>query len=348
MNKILQEDITEISNAIPKSLYGSKILVTGATGLIGSLLIKGILDLNKRIEKKIKVFANFRSQQKYEKIFDREKSDFLIPVQGDISSVDFTLYNFEYVIHTASITDSKTFVEKPVETIETAIYGTNNLLKACKNKNLKSFIYLSSLEVYGSYKCQEVKNISESDYGYIDHLNVRSSYSEGKKMVECLCRSYHAEYGIPVTIARLCQTFGAGIQYDDNRVFAQFARAIIENKDIVLKTKGETVRNYCYTTDAIAGIFCLLTDGLKGETYNIANKKTTISIIDMANKYCSLFKDSNSKIVFDIVEDVTKIGYNPTVKIQLDSNKIEKIGWTPQVNLDKMIIRVVEYLKCLK
>ena len=347
MNKILYDDVLTVAKNIPEELYGGKILITGATGLLGSILVKGICELNRQIQNKITVFANCRNQQKYEAVFSEYTNEFLIPVIGDIVSVDFSSFDFDYVIHTASITDSKTFVDSPVETIETAIYGTNNLFKACVHKNIKSFIYLSSLEVYGTFNTDDVKNIYETDYGFIDHLNVRSSYSEGKRMVECLCRSYSAEYNVPVVIARLSQTFGPGIQYNDNRVFAQFARAVIEKKDIILKTKGETVRNYCYTTDAISALFCLLVKGKKGEAYNIANKKTTISIIDMAKKYCSLFDDSESKVIFDISEDVTKIGYNPTVKIQLDTSKIEQLGWQAQTDFEEMIKRLVEYMKCL-
>lgn len=346
MNKILEDDIQIISKYVPENLFGHKILITGATGLLGSLIIKGICTANKNSNKPITVLANCRSLEKFNDYFKNFKSDFLLPVIGDIQTTDFSKLDFDYIVHGASITDSKTFITKPVETIETAIIGTNNILKACIGKPIKSFVYLSSLEVYGAFNDYDgIKNILENDYGFIDHLNIRSSYSESKKTVECLCRSYNSEYRIPVVIARLSQTFGAGIQYNDNRVFAQFARAIIENKDIVLKTKGETIRNYCYTTDAINGIFYLLTKGSAGEAYNIANKSTTISIADMAKKYCELYSNSKSSLVFDIAEDATKLGYNPTVKIKLDSSKLESLGWTANINFDLMIKRLIEGMK---
>ena len=150
---------------------------------------------------------------------------------------------------------------------------------------------------------------------------------------------------MPIKVARLCQTFGAGVSYTDNRVFAQFARAVIEEKDIVLKTKGETVRNYCYITDAVSGILTILAKGQIGEAYNIANMQTTVSISNMAEMVCDKFGENKIKLVFDIVGDVTKLGYNPTVKIQLDSKKLSNIGWQPIVSLEDMFYRLINYLR---
>lgn len=82
-------------------------------------------------------------------------------------------------------------------------------------------------------------------------------------MAETMCISYGSEYGVPVKIVRLAQTFGAGVSKDDNRVFAQFSKAVLNGYDIILHTKGETKRNYCYTTDAVRAIFTVLTKGEK-------------------------------------------------------------------------------------
>ena len=176
-------------------------------------------------------------------------------------------------------------------------------------------------------------------------MSVRSSYSESKRMVENICASYASEYKIPIKVVRLCQTFGAGVEYNDSRVFAQFARSVIEGKDIILKTKGETVRNYCYTTDAVSGILMVLSKGNVGEAYNVANMDTTISIADMAELVCSLYSESGSKVIFDIAEDVEKLGYNPMVKLQLDSTKTVALGWHSKVDLKDMFKRLVSGMK---
>ncbi len=348
MNKVLEEDI---ENLVSKQKYfysfgNTSILVTGATGLLGSILVKALLKYAAKNEKKITIYAACRNKDKFEKVFESYLYNNLIPLYSDISKLDISELKIDYIVHGASITDSKTFVEKPVETICTAFDGTRNLLCQCVNKDIKGFVYLSSLEVYGTFNGSNgIKNATETDSGYINTLSVRSSYSEGKRMIENLCVSYASEYTVPVKIARLCQTFGAGVEYNDNRVFAQFARSVIEHKDIILKTKGETTRNYCYTTDAISGILTVLAKGSIGEAYNIANMQTTISIADMAQKFCEIFPESGSKVVFDIAENAEKLGYNPIVKLQLNSTKLEVLEWNAEVCFDDMCKRLVEGMK---
>ena len=197
-------------------------------------------------------------------------------------------------------------------------------------------IYLSSLEVYGK---TEKEDITEKDLGYIDILSVRSSYSEGKRMAETMCISYAKEYNVPVKIARLSQTFGAGVSKEDNRVFAQFAKSVINKENIVLFTKGETKRNYCYTADAICGILTILVKGKTSEAYNVANKNTYISIAEMAK----ILENENTKVIFKI--DNVDRGYNPTIQICLNSSKLEAIGWSAKVDLPEMFERTIKSMQ---
>ena len=348
MSKVLENDIQSL---IKEKKYfepfeNCSVLVTGSTGLIGLILVKSLVSYSMTNNKNIKVYAACRSKSKFDRIFGNYKSENLIPVYSDILSLNISDLQLDYIIHGASITDSKTFVKKPVETIEIAIDGTRNLLKQCINNKIKGFVYLSSLEVYGTFnEFNEIKTVVENDAGFIDTMSVRSSYSESKRMVENICASYASEYKIPIKVVRLCQTFGAGVEYNDSRVFAQFARSVIEGKDIILKTKGETVRNYCYTTDAVSGILMVLSKGNVGEAYNVANMDTTISIADMAELVCSLYSESGSKVIFDIAEDVEKLGYNPMVKLQLDSTKTVALGWHSKVDLKNMFKRLVSGMK---
>lgn len=342
MNPIVESDIKELigHKKYFEPFNGLSVLVTGATGLLGSLLVKALSRFA------CTIYACCRSKAKFDSVFGGYKADNIVPIFSDITALDISKYSVDYIIHAAGTTDSKTFVEKPVDTITIAVEGTKSLLSQCVGKNIKGFVYLSSLEVYGSFpNYNGIKNVLETDYGYIEPVSVRSSYSESKRLAEALCKAYQSQYGVPVKIARLCQTFGAGVQYNDNRVFAQFARSVLECKDIVLRTKGETVRNYCYTTDAIAGVLTVLAHGEAGEPYNIANKSTTVSIADMANLFCKLYPESKSKVVFDITEDAGKLGYNPVVKLQLDSSKLEQLGWKAEIDLEEMIRRLIESLK---
>ncbi len=348
MNKILEQDIERLvfQKHYFEAFENTTLLVTGATGLLGSILIKALLKYAANNDKQIIVYAACRNKEKFENVFENYLCNNLIPLYSDITKLDISGLKFDYVVHGASITDSKTFVEKPVETITIALDGTRNLLQQCIDMNLKGFVYLSSLEVYGTFTSDdEIRNVTENDAGYINVLSVRSSYSEGKRMVENICAAYASECKIPVKIARLCQTFGAGVEYNDNRVFAQFARAVIEKKDIVLKTKGETIRNYCYTTDAVSGILTVLANGFVGESYNIANMQTTISIAEMAQKFCSMYAEGNSKVIFDIAENTEKLGYNPVVKLQLDSKKLQNLGWKAEIGFDSMCERLVDSMR---
>lgn len=324
----MEKDIQEIINNFDMSVFrGKTILVTGATGLIGKLCVKSLVRC-------ANVVALVRCKEKALNLLGESKNLKLL-VQ-DINSPIYYDGKVDYIIHCASTTSSQAFVQKPVETIYTALNGTRNVLEFAKKNKIVSMIYLSSLEVYGVTGKEDV---SENDYGYIENLNPRSSYSEGKRMAETMCVSYASEYNVPVKIARLAQTFGKGVSKDDNRVFAQFAKSVINKENIILHTKGETKRNYCYTTDAIRAIFTILTKGENAQAYNVANKNTYISIADMAK----MLENDYTKVVYKI-DDVDR-GYNPTVKINLKTNKLEALGWDAKVNLEEMFERTIESLK---
>lgn len=326
-NSIFEEDIKNIINYFDMSVFdGKTILVTGATGLIGKLCVKSLLNSGYNTQ----VIALVRDEEKAKNIFGESKR--LTYLVQDINQRINTTRRVDYIIHAASTTSSKDFVEKPVETIYTAINGSRNILEFAKNKRLEGMVYLSSLEIYG---VNEKENIKEEDYGYIDILNPRSSYSESKKMVETMCISYGTEYGVPVKIARLAQTFGAGVSISDNRVFAQFAKAIINKENIILHTKGETKRNYCYTTDAVRGIFTILTKGENNNAYNVANENSYCSISEMAH----LLENEYTKVEYKI--DEVNRGYNPTVKIALNTEKLNALGWEAKVDLKEMFDRLI-------
>ena len=334
MSNILEKDLQRIIKDFDMSVFDNKtVFITGATGLLGSLCVKSLLISGFNIQ----VIALVRNKNKAENIFSKYISDKLTFITQDINDKIHYDGQVDYIIHCANSTSSKEFIDKPVETLLTTINGTKNVLEFAKSKPVLGIVYLSSLEVYG---VSEKEYLTENDYGYIDILSPRSSYSEGKKAAETLCISYGSEYGIPVKIARLAQTFGAGVSKGDNRVFAQFVRSVVNGENIVLHTKGETKRNYCYTTDAITGIFTVLTKGENNSAYNIANKESYISILEMAK----MLENDKTKVVFEI--DNKNRGYNPTVKICLDSSKLEALGWKAKISIKEMFEKTIQgYLK---
>ena len=222
--------------------------------------------------------------------------------------------------------------------------GTRYVLELAKQKQVKGVVYLSSLEVYGT-PAEDAGMITEKDYGYIEPLSVRSSYSEGKRIVECLCASYAHEYSVPVKIARLSQTFGPGVAYEDGRVFAEFARCALEQRDIVLHTQGHTVRSYCYTKDALSALLYILISGKAGEAYNVTNMDTAVSIKEMAELVCETIGSGKIKTVIDIPEDLASFGYNPEMIIRLDSKKLMQLGWKATIGLEEMFERLIKGMK---
>lgn len=343
-NQVMQEDLEAIVNSglDVEGLRGKTVLVTGSTGLIGSQMVYLLACYNRRKDMGMKVIAMVRSEEKGKKFFFHlmERGDVTLYV-GDVNMPLELNESVDYIIHGASATSSQYFVSHPVETIETALNGTSNILRFAAQKKVEGMVYLSSLEVYGVPQKEE-GTIAETDYGYIDPLSVRSSYSEGKRMVECMCASYAKEYEVPIKVARLSQTFGPGVNYDDGRVFAEFARCALEKRDIVLHTQGRTVRSYCYTKDALSALLYILLKGNTGEAYNVTNMDTAVSIREMAEMVCATIGNHEIETIIDIPEDVASFGYNPEMIIRLDSNRLMELGWTATVGLEAMYERMTK------
>ena len=214
-------------------LAGKKILITGATGLIGKAIIAELLTCE--MKNQIKIVALVRDANKAKNCFSSLPQENIEYLVCDVCNLSDKNMGVDYIIHGANHTASKSFVEQPVDVISCAIKGTENILKFALTNGVKSLVYLSTMEVYGSPETDE--KIYENSPAYLDCMSVRSSYPESKRLCECLCAAYFAQYKVPAKVVRLTQTFGKGVAYDDNRVFAEFARCAIEGRDIVIKTK---------------------------------------------------------------------------------------------------------------
>lgn len=191
------------------------------------------------------------------------------------------------------------------------------------------------MEIYGAPAADPV---TETDYGYLDPVAVRSSYPEAKRLAENLCISYNREYGVPVKIARLTQTFGPGVAYNDGRVFAEFARAVIERRDIVLKTAGRTARCYCHIDDAVSAIVTILGKGVAGEAYNVANPQTYCTIREMADRLAELHPMTH--VILDETDAAAR-GFAPEFRMRLSTSKLEALGWRPKHGLDAMFADLI-------
>ena len=338
MNTVLENDIKEFvkSFALTDGLIGSSFLITGATGLIGSILIHSLLAL----DKEIKIIAPLRNKAKAVGLFSTEELMHITIIECDIVKYDYSQLNdVNFIIHCAAPTASKFFVDHPVETFDIIYNGTKVLLDYAKEKPIKGFVYLSSLEVYGEIHDDSVP-VTEDVQGYLDVMSVRSSYPMAKRAAENLCCLYASEYGVPAKVARLTQTTGAGIAKDDNRVIAQFARLASQGQDIILHTTGEAARPYCYTTDAISAILYILLKGKSGEAYNVANEDTYISARGMAEFLRDNF-NPNVNVRFELKDNM---GYAPSTKLRLSIEKLNRLGWTPKFDLYKIFGNLITYL----
>ena len=324
-NKQFIEDMEYVSNAefIPwDKLKNKTILITGATGLIGYTLVNSLVYANKKHGLNLKILALVRDLNRAKERFKDIDSDTALEyVFGTVEKLPEIAEKVDYIVHGASQTASKAFVNEPVETIMIALKGTENILELAKAKNVSGMVYLSSMEVYGHP--EKGHKVTEDEIGALSPLDIRNSYPISKIQCESLCFAYAKEYGVPAMSVRLTQTFGPGVNYNDGRVFAEFARCVIEKRDIVLKTKGETERSYLYTADAATAILTVLLKGEPGQAYNAANEDTYCSIAQMAEMVA---KQGGIKVRYDI-QDEAGNGYPKALYMDLDTGRLRTLGW---------------------
>lgn len=344
MNNILKEDIQLFASrfTLATELEGKTIAITGSTGLLGACMVHCLLALKAQRGVNLHVVAVARNMEKAVHLFGEEHEE-LSYYQYDFSSTEpfQPKRKVDYLFHFAAPTASKDFVEKPVETMNTVYMGMQNILNYAEQAKLESLVLASTLEVYGTIT-DDSTPLTEDKQGYLNPMATRSSYPLAKRAAEALCHNYAVEKQVKVKVARLAQTFGAGVSKQDNRVFAQFARSVIHDEDIILHTTGELSRCYCYTTDAISAMLYILLKGEDGTAYNVANEATYISIRQMAELVAKTFNPDHVHVVIDKQEG---LGYSPTTKLRLDTQRIQTLGWTPYYNMKDMFGRLIASMK---
>lgn len=343
-NKILLEDLEFISEEPLLSYFkGSTIMVSGATGMIGKHIVKALLYSNEKHDLGLEIVVFARSLEKVKKVFeDFIGNSNLHIVIGEVNQPINYEGGIDYIFNCAGVTgDSKRHMEYPVNTIEASVMGNYNLLEFAKKKNVKGYLFLSTLEIYGSTDLN-LESIKEKDYGYIDHLEPRNSHGESKRMAETICSAFAKQYNVPAKIARIPICFGPEFSWLDKRVWAGFIKSVINEENIVLNTKGDTIRNHCYLRDVVTACIYIILKGIKGEAYNVANMDTSISIKDMAEMVVSIYPENNCKVIINDVSTNEKFGYRPTIKNVLNSYKLSELGWKPSVGISEMFSRTIQ------
>ncbi len=342
MNRVLEDDLKTIiaEDLSWEKLKNKTVMITGASGMVGSYMLYVLLMLNDEKHYGIKVDAVMRNVNKLpEEIRNREDVNVVVAdVTKDIPDVG----DVDYIIHAASPASPLIMQNQPVETIAANTIGTFKTLELAKEKNAEGYLFISSREIYGQPD-EGQEFFYENTYGFVDQLNPRSCYSEGKKAAETMCVCFHEEYGLNTKIARLAHTYGPGMSIYDGRVQADFLKNVYHNEDIVLKSEGTAVRTYTYIADAIAGMYRILLDS-EDIVYNIGNEAGKVSIRDLAEILVSIYPERGLKLVFDIPEGGTK-GTAPYTLGILSSEKLRKLGWNPKYSVKDGFKRTLEYLE---
>jgi len=322
-------------------LQGKSILITGANGLIASCLVDVLMHLNLKKSYDIDIYALCRNINSANERFKDYKNNnkFHILNQDVCEHIDLDA-KINYIIHAASNAHPLAYSKYPVETMKTNLIGTMNLLNYAKEYKVERFLYISTSEIYGENPTI-INGFDEESWGKIDILNPRSCYSESKRAAETLCISYMKEYKTDVVIARPGYIYGPMITDENSRADAQFLRNALLGNDIVMKSKGEQIRSYCYVIDSVTALITILLKGKSGEAYNIANRNSEVSIKEFAK---TIAEYANVNLKFEIPNIVETEGYSVISKSILNPKKLEDLGWKPGYSLSKGIKHMIDDL----
>lgn len=310
-------------------LKDATVLVTGATGRLGIYIVGALLEASKRWNLNVEVLALARNKDKIQAAYGDGAENLKI-LQQDITEKITYEGKVDYIFHTAGLASPDDFTHRPTNTLWGHVQGTKNVLDLAKEKHTKKVLYVSTVEVYGTWKSEN--GIRETDMGPLVHTNSRACYPEAKRLCETMLACYKDEFQVDYAAVRMSHTFGPGISLYDGRAFAEFIRDVVEGKDIVLHTDGSAVRTYTYVADAVGAMFLALLNGTQ-EYYNVAAEENQISIRDLAKLIASMSPRQDTTVKFEVPEG-EGLRYLPFKLGILDSSRIRTLGWRAQVDLE--------------
>ncbi len=347
-NDLYQKELDNASlpEEVWEKLYGKKILITGATGMVCSFLVDLLRKKNRSLSdgRRMELVLPVRDIEYAKKRFPEcNGCGRIVWVESDAAGFGEKLAGtfFHFAIAGAGNADPKQFAEHPAETMEGNLLGVTELLKLAKGKRDVRLVYLSTGEVYGNAGFREAAFREEDSY-YVNSMEARACYPNGKRAAETFCAAYHKEYGVDVTVGRLCYIYGPTAKESDSRSVAQFLGKAAKGEDILLKSSGEQVRSYCYVADAAAALLYLMVFGIGGEAYNIADSGSNCSIAEFAGLAAAA---AGTGIVRTAAGEREKAGFSKVVRAVQDPGKINAIGWKAEVSLEDGIKRTIEILR---
>ncbi|NHC40738.1 NAD-dependent epimerase/dehydratase family protein [Bacillus sp. MM2020_1] len=310
-----------------------KVLITGVAGFLGSQLAKDLLAAGCVV-----VGVDNLSSGKITNIKGLPEGRFIFK-EMDVCSrkilTDPDFLNVQEIYHLASAASPKYYQASPFETINVNTLGTKNMLELAKRKQAK-IVYTSTSEAYGD---PEVHPQPETYRGNVNTWGPRACYDEAKRLGEVLCYLYFTEYQIKVKVARIFNTYSAGLANDDGRVISNFVTQALTGEDMTVYGDGTQTRSFCYVTDTLNGLKLLMEkDEANGEIINIGNPME-YSIIELAHLVKTL-SNSASNITFHPlpVDD-------PKVRRPVIDKAKKLLGWEPKITLENGLKETIEEYK---
>jgi UDP-glucuronate decarboxylase len=346
-NILYQEDLATVAEiSLPwYKLKNKKILISGASGMIGSFIVDLFMLRNQMYGDNITIIALGRNVASAKKRFlPYWNSDLFVFMQHDINNTLPEIGKVDYIIHAASNTHPLAYASDPIGTITTNIIGTNNLLDYASRHEIKRFVFLSTVEIYGENR-GDVEKFDESYCGYIDPNTLRAGYPESKRGGEALCNAFIQKYEMDIVIPRLCRVYGPTMLSSDSKAIAQFINKGVAKEDIVLKSKGDQYYSYCYVADAVTGILTILMCGTSGNAYNISDSLSDVTLKELAELIATL---TGQKVVFRLPGHDESKGFSKATKALLDNTKLQNLGWRANHDIKTGLLRTIEILKNLE
>lgn len=339
---IIEEDLKRIVSADLDwgRLFEKSVLISGANGFLPVYMLETLLYLNDEQRAGIRVTGLVRDRERAMRRLGHlaGRPDLRLTVQ-DVRDPLIGLDPPEFVIHAASQASPKYFATDPVGTFEPNVLGTQRMLQLANHSRCEGFLFFSSGEVYGRLLDPSIP-VTETSYGPVDPMNIRSCYAEGKRAGESLCVCWHAQFGVPAKIVRISHTYGPGMALDDGRVFADFVADIVGHRDIVIKSDGSARRPFCYLADATIAYFTVLLNGKCGEAYNVGSDIET-SIWELAEMLCQLFPERSCKVIRRERTANDRHLSSPLTGGHFDISKIRALGWEPTTSVEEGFRRTV-------